>query len=92
VAEQQPDGEQKPALTAADLAEANARAGLARGIRTPLAVRSEVERGPIGWVDAFLESDAAFTTKLDPRMLRPAEAQPVPNRATRRGKRGRRRQ
>jgi hypothetical protein len=53
-------------------------------------VRSEVERGEIGWVDAYLNSESAFTTKLDPRMLRPAAPQPKLNRAARRGNRRRR--
>jgi hypothetical protein len=96
VDEKQPDPR---TVTAADVAEAAARAGLAQGqwstlnvgkdgvTVSPLGtapVRSEIERGGISWVDAYLDSDAAFATPVDPRMLRPAGPQPARNRAERR--------
>lgn len=98
----QPDHPAIDPRTAADVAEAAARAGLrdgawgtlsvdTRGIsirpveKTP--VRSQEERGEIGWVDAYLESDAVFTTPVRPRMMRrlltPSDT-PKTNRAERR--------
>jgi len=56
-------------------------------------VRSQAENGEIGWVDAYLESGSAFVTPIRPREMRrlltPADM-PKPNRAERRGRRGRR--
>jgi hypothetical protein len=88
-------------VTTADIAEAAARAGLARGgwgslspdargnTSRPLGasapVRSAVEHGEIGWVDAYLESDAAADGRIDPDVLRLATPEPPPNRAQRRG-------
>lgn len=99
--ETQPETEYKPhPVTAADLAEAAARAGLRDGDWGSLSVdkdgvrvrplsdtappRTEIEKGDIGWVDAYLESDSAFRSPFDPRMLRPAPASVPENRATRR--------
>ncbi len=111
MAEQPEDASTKDVrtITAADLAEAAARAGLRDGAWGSLSiakdgvsvrpverapVRSQEERGDIGWVDAYLDSESAFTTPMRPRAMRrlltPAD-QPVPNRAARREKRGRRR-
>lgn len=88
-------------VTAADIAEAAARAGLARGgwgslspdargntsrpLGAPTPVRSAVEHGEIGWVDAYLESDAATQGRIDPEALRLATPEPPLNRAQRRG-------
>lgn len=87
-------------ITPADILEANARAGLARGgwgslspdargntsrpLGAPAPVRSAVESGKIGWVDAYLESDAAANGRIDPAALRLATPQPPTNRAQRR--------
>lgn len=86
-------------MTAADVAEAAARAGLRDGVWGSLsvdkhgasvrppeqrAVRSAVEHGEIGWVDAYLESDAAIQGRIDPDVLLPAAKTPPPNRAQRR--------
>lgn len=95
--------------TPADIAEAAARAGLRDGGFGSLsvgpdgarvrptergAVRSQMENGQIGWVDAYLESSSAFATPIRPRelrgMLTPADT-PRPNRKERRDRRGRRR-
>lgn len=100
---------EKKAVTPADIAEAAARAGLRDGGFGSLSVgpdgarvraaehggvRSQMERGEIGWVDAYLESGSAFATPVRPRelrgMLTPADT-PKPNRKQRRERRGRRR-
>jgi hypothetical protein len=106
VDDKQPDGTRRYAVTSADVAEAVARGGLALGEWGTLGfgkdglvvdthdttpVRSEIERGRIGWVDTYLESDSAFASPIDPRMLRPAGPQPTLNRADRRKNRRRRR-
>lgn len=104
----QPESETKK-VTPADVAEATARAGLRNGGWGSLSVgpdgvsvrpvdrapvRSTVERGDIGWVDAYLESGSIFTSPMRPREMRrlltPDET-PKPNRAERRDRRGRRR-
>jgi hypothetical protein len=88
-------------ITPADILEANARAGLARGgwgslssdargnasrpLGAPAPVRSAVESGEIGWVDAYLDSEAAASGRIDLAALRLAEPEPPTNRAQRRG-------